>query len=432
MILISNPDKSQWQEILKRPVMNTENLFDTVRSVIDRVKEEGDRAVLDYEEKFDKVVLASLAVSEEEQQEAENLVSEDLKAAIRLAKQNIETFHAAQRFEGKKVQTQPGVTCWQKAVAIEKVGLYIPGGTAPLFSTVLMLAVPARIAGCKEIVLCTPPGRDGKVHPAVLFAAKVAGVNRIFKAGGIQAIAAMAYGTESVPKVYKIFGPGNQYVTAAKQLVSLRDVAIDMPAGPSEVEVLADETANPVFVAADLLSQAEHGVDSQAILITTSVELQQAVKVEVERQLALLPRKEIAEKSLANSKLIVVDSMTEAIELTNAYAPEHLIIETEDYLSVAERIVNAGSVFLGSLTPESAGDYASGTNHTLPTNGYAKAYSGVSLDSFIRKITFQEIKPEGLNIIGPAIELMAANEQLDAHKNAVSVRLGQLENGNEN
>ena len=432
MILISNPDKSQWQEILKRPVMNTENLFDTVRSVIDRVKEEGDRAVLDYEEKFDKVVLASLAVSEEEQQEAENLVSEDLKAAIRLAKQNIETFHAAQRFEGKKVQTQPGVTCWQKAVAIEKVGLYIPGGTAPLFSTVLMLAVPARIAGCKEIVLCTPPGRDGKVHPAVLFAAKVAGVNRIFKAGGIQAIAAMAYGTESVPKVYKIFGPGNQYVTAAKQLVSLRDVAIDMPAGPSEVEVLADETANPIFVAADLLSQAEHGVDSQAILITTSVELQQAVKVEVERQLALLPRKEIAEKSLANSKLIVVDSMTEAIELTNAYAPEHLIIETEDYLSVAERSVNAGSVFLGSLTPESAGDYASGTNHTLPTNGYAKAYSGVSLDSFIRKITFQEIKPEGLNIIGPAIELMAANEQLDAHKNAVSVRLGQLENGNGN
>ena len=432
MILISNPDKSQWQEILKRPVMNTENLFDTVRSVIDRVKEEGDRAVLDYEEKFDKVVLASLAVSEEEQQEAENLVSEDLKAAIRLAKQNIETFHAAQRFEGKKVQTQPGVTCWQKAVAIEKVGLYIPGGTAPLFSTVLMLAVPARIAGCKEIVLCTPPGRDGKVHPAVLFAAKVAGVNRIFKAGGIQAIAAMAYGTESVPKVYKIFGPGNQYVTAAKQLVSLRDVAIDMTAGPSEVEVLADETANPIFVAADLLSQAEHGVDSQAILITTSVELQQAVKVEVERQLALLPRKEIAEKSLANSKLIVVDSMTEAIELTNAYAPEHLIIETEDYLSVAERIVNAGSVFLGSLTPESAGDYASGTNHTLPTNGYAKAYSGVSLDSFIRKITFQEIKPEGLNIIGPAIELMAANEQLDAHKNAVSVRLGQLENGNGN
>lgn len=423
MILISNPDKSQWQEILKRPVMNTENLFDTVRSVIDRVKEEGDPAVLDYEEKFDKVVLASLAVSEEEQQEAENLVSEDLKAAIRLAKQNIETFHAAQRFEGKKVQTQPGVTCWQKAVAIEKVGLYIPGGTAPLFSTVLMLAVPARIAGCKEIVLCTPPGRDGKVHPAVLFAAKVAGVNRIFKAGGIQAIAAMAYGTESVPKVYKIFGPGNQYVTAAKQQVSLRDVAIDMPAGPSEVEVLADETANPVFVAADLLSQAEHGVDSQAMLITTSEKLMKEVEYEVQRQLALLPRWEIAEKSLASSKLILVRDMDEAIALTNEYAPEHLIIETRDYMEQAERIVNAGSVFLGSLTPESAGDYASGTNHTLPTNGYAKAYSGVSLDSFIRKITFQEINGEGIQNIGPAIEVMAANEQLGAHKNAVTVRL---------
>ena len=324
------------------------------------------------------------------------------------------------------METQPGVTCWQKAVAIEKVGLYIPGGTAPLFSTVLMLAVPAKIAGCKEIVLCTPPGKDGKVHPAVLFAAKVAGVNRIFKAGGVQAIAAMAYGTESVPKVYKIFGPGNQYVTAAKQLVSLRDVAIDMPAGPSEVEVLADETANPSFVAADLLSQAEHGVDSQAILITTSRALQQAVKEEVERQLALLPRKDIAEKSLANSKLIVVRDMDEAIELTNSYAPEHLIIETADYMSVAERVINAGSVFLGSLTPESAGDYASGTNHTLPTNGYAKAYSGVSLDSFIRKITFQEIKPEGIRTIGPAIEEMAANEHLDAHKNAVTVRLDKL------
>lgn len=427
MILISNPDQSQWAEMLKRPVMNTENLFDTVRSIINRVKAEGDRAVLEYEEKFDKAILSSLVVSAEEQAEAETLVSEDLQAAIRLAKQNIETFHAAQRFEGKKVETQPGVACWQKAVAIEKVGLYIPGGTAPLFSTVLMLAVPAKIAGCKEIVLCTPPGKDGKVHPAVLFAAKVAGVSRIFKVGGVQAIAAMAYGTESVPKVYKIFGPGNQYVTAAKQLVSLRDVAIDMPAGPSEVEVLADETANPVFVAADLLSQAEHGADSQAVLVTTSARLQQAVKEEVERQLALLPRKEIAEQSLANSKLIVVRSLEEAIELTNAYAPEHLIIETADYMSVAGKVVNAGSVFLGSLSPESAGDYASGTNHTLPTNGYAKAYSGVSLDSFIRKITFQEIKPEGIRAIGPAIEVMAANEQLAAHKNAVTVRLKELE-----
>ena len=286
-----------------------------------------------------------------------------------------------------------------------------------------MLAVPACIAGCREIVLCTPPGKDGKVHPAVLFAARVAGVQRVFKAGGVQAIAAMAYGTESIPKVYKIFGPGNQYVTAAKQLVSLRDVAIDMPAGPSEVEVLADATANPVFVAADLLSQAEHGVDSQAVLITTSKELQQTVKDEVERQLDLLPRKEIAARSLANSKLIVVKDMEEAVEMTNAYAPEHLIVETENYMAVAEQIVNAGSVFLGALTPESAGDYASGTNHTLPTNGYAKAYSGVSLDSFIRKMTFQEIKPEGLCKIGPAIEVMAANESLDGHKNAVSVRL---------
>ena len=427
MILVTYPDKAQWADLLKRPVMNTEDLFDTVRSVINRVKAEGDRAVLAYEEQFDKVQLASLAVSEEEWAEADSLIDEELKQAIRLAKQNIETFHAAQRFEGKKVTTSAGVTCWQKAVPIEKVGLYIPGGTAPLISTVLMLAVPAKIAGCGEIVLCTPPGRDGKVHPAVLFAAKVAGVSRIFKAGGIQAIASMAYGTESVPRVYKIFGPGNQYVTAAKQLVSLRDVAIDMPAGPSEVEVLADETANPAFVAADLLSQAEHGVDSQAMLITTSESLQQAVKAEVERQLELLPRKEIASKSLANSKLIVVRSLDEAIELTNAYAPEHLIVETADYLSVAERVVNAGSVFLGHLSPESAGDYASGTNHTLPTNGYAKAYSGVSLDSFIRKITFQEIQPEGIRHIGPAIEVMAANERLDAHKNAITVRLKALQ-----
>ena len=432
MKLIKYPSKEQWAELLKRPALNTESLFDTVRTIINKVRAEGDKAVLEYEAAFDKVILSALTVTSEEIQKAEGLISDELKSAITLAKRNIETFHSSQRFVGKKVETMEGVTCWQKAVGIEKVGLYIPGGTAPLFSTVLMLAVPAKIAGCREIVLCTPPDKNGNIHPAILFAAQLAGVSKIFKAGGVQAIAAMAYGTESVPKVYKIFGPGNQYVTAAKQLVSLRDVAIDMPAGPSEVEVLADASANPVFVAADLLSQAEHGVDSQAILITTSVELQQAVKVEVERQLALLPRKEIAEKSLANSKLIVVDSMTEAIELTNAYAPEHLIIETEDYLSVAERIVNAGSVFLGSLTPESAGDYASGTNHTLPTNGYAKAYSGVSLDSFIRKITFQEIKPEGLNIIGPAIELMAANEQLDAHKNAVSVRLGQLENGNGN
>lgn len=420
---IEYPDKSQWAEILKRPSLNVESLFDTVRTILDRVKTEGDRAVLAYEEQFDKVKLSALAVTEEEMREAETLISEELKNAIRLAKQNIETFHAAQRFTGKRVETLPGVTCWQKAVPIERVGLYIPGGTAPLFSTVLMLAVPAKIAGCDKIVLCTPPGRDGKVHPAVLFAAQVAGVDCIFKAGGVQAVGAMAYGTESIPRVYKIFGPGNQYVTAAKQLVSLRDVAIDMPAGPSEVEVLADETANPVFVAADLLSQAEHGVDSQAILVTTSPTLCQAVQQEVERQLALLPRKEIAARSLANSKLIVARNMEEAIELTNAYAPEHLIIQTADYARVAERVTNAGSVFLGPYATESAGDYASGTNHTLPTNGYARAYSGVSLDSFIRKITFQEITREGLQRIGPAIETMAANEQLDAHKNAVTVRM---------
>ncbi|MDD4418714.1 MAG: histidinol dehydrogenase [Bacteroides graminisolvens] len=426
MILINYPPREQWAEILRRPALDTENLFDTVRSIIDRVKAEGDKAVLDYEARFDKVELASLAVTEEEMQEAVKAVGVELKAAIYLAQKNIETFHAAQRFTGKKVETMEGVTCWQKAVGIEKVGLYIPGGTAPLFSTVLMLAVPAKLAGCKEIVLCSPPGKDGKIHPAVLFAARVAGVSKIYKAGGVQAIAAMAYGTESIPKVYKIFGPGNQYVTAAKQLVSLRDVAIDMPAGPSEVEVLADETANPVFVAADLLSQAEHGADSQALLITTSEKLQKEVMYEVERQLGYLPRRDIAAKALENSKLIVVKDTEEALQMTNEYAPEHLIIQTTDYHQLAERVTNAGSVFLGPLSPESAGDYASGTNHTLPTNGYAKAYSGVSLDSFIRKITFQEILPQGMCAIGPAIEVMAANEQLDAHKNAVTVRLNSI------
>ena len=426
MKVIKYPSKEKWAEMLRRPALNTESLFDTVRGIIDRVRTEGDKAVIEYEATFDKAELTSLAVTNEELEEGVALVSEELKAAISLAKQNIERFHAAQKFVGKKVETMPGVTCWQKAVGIEKVGLYIPGGTAPLFSTVLMLAVPAKIAGCKDIILCTPPDSKGKIHPAILFAARLAGVDRIFKAGGVQAIAAMAYGTESIPKVYKIFGPGNQYVTAAKQLVSLRDVAIDMPAGPSEVEVLADDSANPVFVAADLLSQAEHGVDSQAILITTSERLQAAVVEEVERQLAELPRREIAEKSLADSKLILVNDMDEAVELTNEYAPEHLIVETSDYMEVAERVVNAGSVFLGSFSPESAGDYASGTNHTLPTNGYAKAYSGVSLDSFIRKITFQEICSDGMKAIGPAIETMAANEQLDAHKNAVTVRLRNI------
>ena len=420
------PQPNEWAELLKRPVMNMETLRGTVNEVLDRIKAEGDKAVLDYEERFDKVKLESLAVSEAEMMEAEALVPIELKAAILMAQKNIHTFHAAQKFEGKKVETVPGVTCWQKAVAIEKVGLYIPGGTAPLFSTVLMLATPAKIAGCKEIVLCTPPNKEGKVNPAILYAAQVAGVSKIFKAGGVQAIGAMAYGTESVPKVYKIFGPGNQYVMAAKQQVSLHDVAIDMPAGPSEVEVLADEMANPAFVAADLLSQAEHGVDSQVVLITTSEKLMKEVEYEVQHQLSRLPRWEIADKALSNSKLILVNDMEEAISMTNEYAPEHLIIETRDYMELAEKVVNAGSVFLGPLTPESAGDYASGTNHTLPTNGYAQAYSGVSLDSFIRKITFQEITREGILNIGPAIEVMAANEQLDAHKNAVTVRLNTV------
>jgi histidinol dehydrogenase len=425
---IIHPDRKDWAEILKRPVLNMETLRGTVCEVLDRVKAEGDKAVMEYEERFDKVKLDSLAVTEEEMKEAEQNVPIELKVAILLAQRNIYTFHKKQKFETKKVETMEGVTCWQKAVGIEKVGLYIPGGTAPLFSTVLMLAVPARVAGCKEIVLCTPPNKEGKIHPAILYAAHISGVSKIFKAGGVQAIGAMAYGTESVPKVYKIFGPGNQYVMAAKQQVSLHDVAIDMPAGPSEVEVIADETANPAFVAADLLSQAEHGVDSQVVLITTSEKLMEEVEYEVQHQLSRLPRWEIAEKALANSKLILVKDMEEAIAMTNEYAPEHLIIETKDYMELAEKVVNAGSVFLGSLTPESAGDYASGTNHTLPTNGYAKAYSGVSLDSFIRKITFQEITREGIQNVGPAIEVMAANEQLDAHKNAVTVRLKSIKN----
>lgn len=423
---IEYPAKSDWANLLQRPVLDMEQLFDTVRNVIKDIRTDGDKAVIAMEEKFDKVRLSSLAVTDDEIAEAESLVSDELKNAIALAKHNIEVFHQSQVSTINKVETMPGVCCWRKSVAIQKVGLYIPGGMAPLFSTVLMLAVPAKIAGCKEIVLCTPPSKNGKVNPAILYAAKVAGVNRIFKAGGIQAIAAMAYGTESIPKVFKIFGPGNQYVMAAKQLVGMRDVAIDMPAGPSEVEVIADDTTNPVFAAADLLSQAEHGVDSQVILVTTSASMLDKIAAEVERQLEVLPRKEIAARSLANSKLILVKTIDEAIDLSNTYAPEHLIIETKDYLEVAEKVVNAGSVFLGSFSPESAGDYASGTNHTLPTNGYATAYSGVSLDSFIRKITFQHLTNEGIKSIGPAIEVMAANEQLDGHKNAVTVRLNEL------
>ena len=426
MNVISYPKREDWDEMLKRPVMNVDTLRETVARVLADVKARGDQAVKEYEKQFDHVELDSLAVTEDEMYEAEWQVSPELKEALALAHENIRKFHASQRFEAEKVEVCSGVTCWQKAVPIEKVGLYIPGGTAPLFSTVLMLATPAKIAGCREIVLCTPPNREGKVHPAILCAARVAGVSRIFKAGGVQAIGAMAYGTESVPKVYKIFGPGNQFVMVAKQQVSLHDVAIDMPAGPSEVEVLADATANPVFVAADLLSQAEHGVDSQVLLVTTDEALIGKVQAEVERQLAVLPRRDIAAKSLANSKLVVVRDMDEALELTNSYAPEHLIIQTADYRQVAEGVVNAGSVFLGPYTTESAGDYASGTNHTLPTNGYAVAYNGVNLDSYHRKITFQELTPQGVRSIGPAVELLAAGEQLDAHRNAMAVRMDSL------
>lgn len=423
---INFPEASEWPAILARPLQNADSLFDTVRPILEAVKTQGDESLRAFSLRFDGVALENVAVSDEEFEECEQLIQDDLKQAINLAMGTITAFHAAQNQPLPVITTIKGVTCWQKALPIERVGLYIPGGSAPLFSTVLMLAIPAKLAGCGEIVLCTPSGKNGKVHPAVLYAAKVAGVRQVYKVGGAQAIAAMAYGTETIPKVYKIFGPGNQYVTAAKQWVSLHDVAIDMPAGPSEVEVLADESANPVFVAADLLSQAEHGVDSQAILITTSASLADKVADEVDRQLATLSRKDIASKSLENSRLIVVKSLEEAIKATNEYAPEHLILAVEKPEVLAERVTNAGSVFLGHLTPESAGDYASGTNHTLPTNGYAKAYSGVNLDSFRKRITYQSISPEGLRTIGSAIETMAEAESLSAHKQAVTLRLKTL------
>lgn len=423
MQVIRYPKREEWEKLIQRPTFDTSSLNDTVSAILSDIKQNGDKAVIQYEEKFDKVKLSSLKVDISEIAESEKKLSEELKTAITTACQNIEKFHQSQVFESRKIETTEGVICWQKSVGIEKVGLYIPGGSAPLFSTVLMLAVPAKIAGCKEIVLCTPPDKDGNINPAILYAAKTAGVNQIYKAGGVQAIGAMAYGTESIPKVYKIFGPGNQYVMAAKQLVSLKDVAIDMPAGPSEVQVIADQTANPAFIAADLLSQAEHGPDSQVILTTTDEKLIDNVLTEIEKQLAELPRKEIAEKALVHSKAILLQNTDEIIDLTNEYAPEHLIIETEGYINIADKIINAGSVFLGNYTPESAGDYASGTNHTLPTNGYAKAYSGVNLDSFIKKITFQEISREGIQNLGNTIEIMAENELLFAHKNAVTLRL---------
>ena len=416
------PQPNEWPLLTERPHIDTTQLAETVLAVLNDIRRDGDYAVRRYEEKFDHVVLDQLLVSEEEMQEAEQLVSADLKDALVLAHRNIAKFHEAQRFEAIEVETAPGVCCWQKSMPIEKVGLYIPGGTAPLFSTVLMLATPAKIAGCKDIVLCSPPNREGKLHPAILVAARIAGVSRIYKIGGVQAIGAMAYGTESVPKVYKIFGPGNQYVMAAKQQVSLHDAAIDMPAGPSEVCVIADDSSNAEFVAADLLSQAEHGIDSQVLLITTSEEKMLEVEKQISLQLNDLPRKDIAEATLVNSKMVLVNNTDEAIALSNCYAPEHLIICTRDYERLATMVTHAGSVFLGPYACESAGDYASGTNHTLPTHGYATAYSGVCLDSFCRKVTFQHLSPEGIQSIGPAVETMADNEQLHAHCHAMTVR----------
>ena len=428
MKIIRYPERGEWKKIVERPHLDVSQLNAIVKSVLDDIRANGDKAVMAYEEKFDHVKLSSLAVSEAEIDEAMTLVSEDLLSSLRTAHHNIKAFHEAQRYEGIRVETAPGVTCWQKSVPIDKVGLYIPGGTAPLFSTVLMLATPAKIAGCKEIVLCTPPNREGKVNPAILAAARIAGVNKIFKAGGVQAIGAMAYGTESVPKVYKIFGPGNQYVMAAKQQVSLHDVAIDMPAGPSEVCVIADETSRADFVAADLLSQAEHGIDSQVFLISTSEKIIEDVRKEIDIQLEQLPRKELASKTLENSTFVLVHDGQEAMDLSNAYAPEHLIITTANYQELAEKVVNAGSVFLGLYACESAGDYASGTNHTLPTHGYATTYSGVNLDSYNRKVTFQHLTEEGIRSIGHAVEVMAENEELMAHKNAMTLRVRAIDN----
>lgn len=428
MQVFQNPERTAWKTILQRPTLDAANLDKTVKKILDKVKQGGDRAVKRYTRQFDGVALRRLAVTEKEIKLAAKHLDEALKEAIDIAAANIRRFHAAQREEVEVIETMPGVQCWRKSVAIEKVGLYIPGGTAPLFSTLLMLGIPATLAGCKEIVLCTPPGKDGQIHPAILYAAEMVGVTRIFKVGGVQAIAAMAYGTESIPQVYKIFGPGNQYVTAAKQLVQKEGVAIDMPAGPSEVCVLADDTAHPAYVAADLLSQAEHGADSHVLLVSTSAALVDAVLMALEAQLAVLPRKALAEKALSHSKAIVVENMETAMELVNAYAAEHLILSCANAAALAEKVVNAGSVFMGYYSPESVGDYASGTNHTLPTNGYAKAYSGVSVDSFVKKITFQQLSIHGLQQVGPAVVTMAQAEGLEAHANAVRIRLNGILN----
>ncbi len=423
MEVIKYPQKSTWPSILKRPAIDNASLEATVQLVLNDIKQNGDVAVKKYTLQFDKVNLINTEVTTEEFFAAEKLISTELKHAIQLAKKNIEVFHAAQKENVNIIETMPGVVCWRKSVAIQKVGLYIPGGTAPLFSTILMLGVPAKLAGCNEIVLCTPPDANGNINPAILYTAKLIGITKVFKVGGVQAIGAMAFGTEQIPQVYKIFGPGNQYVTCAKQLVNKQGIAIDMPAGPSEVAIFADDFCVPEFVAADLLSQAEHGIDSQVILVSTNETIINQIEIELQKQLDLLPRKDFAAKALLNSKAILVNTATEAIDLLNEYAPEHLILACHNADDLAEQVINAGSVFIGNYSCESAGDYASGTNHTLPTNGYAKAYSGVSLDSFVKKITYQKLSKVGIQLIGPSIELMAEAEGLQAHKNAVTVRL---------
>ncbi len=423
---IINPPKQDWKTLLKRPTQSVSDIENMVLSIFDEVENGGDAVLNTYTEKFDGAVLAHIAVTDDEIQEAIGLVSQELKEAIQLAKANIEKFHRAQITDRIEVETTPGVLCWQEKRPIEKVGLYIPGGTAPLFSTILMLAVPAKIAGCTEVVLCSPPNKEGKINPPILYTAQLCGVTRIFKVGGIQAIAGMTFGTETIPKVYKIFGPGNQFVTVAKQLATKYGVAIDMPAGPSELLVVADDTANAAFVASDLLSQAEHGVDSQVILVSTSIEFINLVETEIEKQLRLLPRRDIAQKAMDNSKLIYMEDDQTAMDLINEYGPEHFIVCVTYEAFYLENTINAGSVFIGNYTPESAGDYASGTNHTLPTNGYAKQYSGVHLDSFLKNMTFQKISKEGIQNIGAAIEIMAEAEGLQAHKNAVTLRLNSL------
>jgi histidinol dehydrogenase len=420
---VINPQASQWPELCKRPQLELDFLEGSVNNILERVRKSGDAALLEFTRQFDGVVLDKLVVTPEEVSVAIQNLPATLKTAIIAAAKNIEVFHAAQTRSIEKIETMPGVTCWRKATPIQKVGIYIPGGTAPLFSTVLMLAIPARLAGCKEVILCSPPDKSGAIHPAILFAAQLTGVTKIFKAGGAQAIAAMAYGTESVPQVSKIFGPGNQYVTKAKQIVSQQGIAIDMPAGPSEVLVIADEAANPAYVAADLLSQAEHGADSQVVLVSTTQTILSKVQAEVTKQLAALPRKELAQEALNNSLSIRFETESDLIGFVNAYAAEHLIINTTNNKVLEQQIVNAGSIFLGEYTPEAAGDYASGTNHTLPTNGFAKAFGGVSLESFTKYITIQEITKAGLHVIGPIVETMAEAEQLKAHAQAVRVRL---------